>query len=152
MPGPPISGPRPLQLASGSLIILPSSLSATRRDSTCTQQTEVDEDTHQPPSLYTPPSSEKAKSPPSSRRHSSISYIHSGTPLSHSHPTSPQFPPLGQLRSPASHLSRNKSLSGPVPRNVKAKRTSYGPLIGDSKMADAVEHLKERPPVTLAEK
>ena len=74
------------------------------------------------------------------------------SPLSDSHPNSSQFPPVGQLRrSPGSHLSRNKSPSGPVERNVKDKRASNRTSSGieDSKMVDAV---KERPPVTLAEK
>lgn len=53
-------------------------------------------------------------------------------------------------------MSRNNSLGGPVRRNAKSRgasnRTSTGSLLGDSTMANAMKHLRERSPVTVAEK
>jgi hypothetical protein len=77
------------------------------------------------------------------------------SPLSETHPSPFPLSPVGQ-RSPGSLLSRNNSVSGPAARSVKDRRASNrissGLFLGDPKMADAMKHLKERPPVTVAEK
>ena len=69
-----------------------------------------------------------------------------------SHPTFSQFSPLESRAS----LSCNTTLSEPVARNVKdrraSKRISNVSLLGDSKIMVAMKHLKERTPVTVAEK
>lgn len=174
------SGPRPLQLASGSIInsrnfAAPASPSYDPNESThgiTTAETNLQkvesEDLDRMPASCTSPTTARAIRRSATRRHSSISYIHSDatSPLRESFireyaEVSIKSPPSDthqassrvRERSPAPFLD---SCHGPVARNFKDKRAanrrSHGSLLADSKVADVIKHLKERPPVTLTEK
>jgi hypothetical protein len=158
-------------------IVPPSSPNVSGLSPAGAEQTETNmeqmesEDLHKKPLLHTPPSSARAMRRSSSRRHSSISYIRSGpnSPFRESFrqefldaslkaPLPETFSHLSSVeqRSPGSLLSQNNTLSGNFPRIVKDRRSSIrtidGSLLGDSRMVDVTKHLKERPPVTMAEK